>query len=346
MRILITGYDGYIGSVMVKVLQGAGHEILGLDTGYFSWASLGPSLTSQIPAIHKDIRDVTQADLKGTDAIVHLAALCNDPLGDLNPEWTYDINLDASVRLARLAKDSGIQWFLFSSSCSIYGSSGKDELMDENSPLTPLTPYAISKIRTEEELSKLASADFSPVLLRNATAYGVSPRFRADIVLNNLVCWAFTSGKVRIMSDGTSWRPIAHIEDISLAFAAVLASERTIVHNQAYNVGINGENYQVRDIAKIVHEVVPGCQVEYASKGNADPRNYRVDFSKFTKALPHFKPKWDARKGAIELLTTFQKEKLNYDDFQGRKFIRLNHLKYLIESHALDETLRWTSSKV
>lgn len=339
MRVLVTGHNGYIGSVMVRVLQEAGHTVVGLDTYYYADCTLGEPDT-YIEAIRKDIRDVEPDDLAGFDAVVHLAALSNDPLGELEPEWTYDINYRASVKLAKMAKEAGLQRFLFSSSCSMYGAA-EDDVLTEEAPLRPLTHYSVSKVRTEEGLAKLADQDFSPVFLRNGTAYGISPRLRFDLVLNNLVGWAYTTGQVLIMSDGTPWRPIVHVEDISQAFAAVLAAPREVIHCQAFNVGVNGENYQVRQMAQIVQEIVPGCKVEYAGQGGPDPRNYRVDFSKFASLVPDFRPQWNARLGAQELYEAFRSVKLSEEEFQGRKYVRLKQLKHLISEGYLDETLRW-----
>lgn len=343
MRILVTGHNGYIGSVMVPLLQTAGHDVIGLDTYYFEDCTLWED-RQEVSALRKDVRDVTLADLRGFDAVIHLAALSNDSLGDLKPEWTYEINHTASVRLALLAKGAGIQRFLYSSSCSMYGAAG-DVMLGEEAPLHPLTPYAESKVRTEEDVSKLADADFSPVFMRNATAYGISSHLRADVVLNNLVCWAYTTGKVRILSDGTPWRPIVHVEDIATAFIAVLVAPKEAIHNQAFNVGVNGENYQVRDLAEIVREMVSGCRVEFAGQGGPDPRNYRVDFSKLSRTLPEYKPKWNAKLGAKELYSTFQRVGLTPEDFQGRKYIRLAQLKYLINLGYLDSNLQWRKER-
>ena len=343
MRVLVTGHNGYIGSIMVPVLQAVGHDVVGLDTFFFDDCVLGeePDL---IPSIRKDIRDITVSDLNGFEAIVHLAALCNDPLGDLNPDWTYDINHRASVHLARMAREAGVGRFLYASSCSMYGAAGKD-VLNEEAPLRPLTPYAVSKVRTEEDLAKLADGDFSPVFMRNATAYGLSPRLRADVVLNNLVCWAHTTGRIRIMSDGTPWRPIVHVQDIARAFAVGLVAPRQAVHNQAFNVGSNEENYQVNELAEIVRNTVPGCTVEYAAGGGPDPRSYRVDFGKLTRVLPEFRPQWNASFGAKELYAALQDARVTFEDFQGRKYIRLNQFKHLLDSGLLDGTLRWARSQ-
>ena len=341
MRILLTGHNGYIGSVMLAVLQAAGHDVVGLDTFYFEECTLrdGPGCVAEL---RKDIRDLRPADLEGFDAVVHLAALCNDPLGDLHPEWTHDINHQASVSLARFAREAGVSRFLYASSCSMYGAAGGDEVLTEEAPLRPITAYAISKVRTEEDVCKLADRSFSPVFMRNATAYGVSPRLRADVVLNNLVCWAHTTGRIRIMSDGTPWRPIVHVQDISRAFVAALAAPREAIHNQAFNVGANGENYQVRELADIVRGTVAGCTVEYAAGAGPDPRSYRVDFSKLMRTFPDFRPQWNASFGAKDLYDALQEAQITLADFQGRRFIRLAQIKHLIDRGRLDGQLRWS----
>lgn len=340
MRVLITGHNGYIGSVMVPVLRTAGHDVVGLDTFFFEDCTLSGD-EDHVPELRKDIRDIGVTDLVGFDAIVHLAALCNDPLGDLDPEWTRDINHRASVQLARMARDAGVARFLYASSCSMYGAAGTDDILTEEASLRPLTAYAVSKVRTEEDLAKLADGAFSPVFMRNATAYGVSPRLRADVVLNNLVCWAHTTGRIRIMSDGTPWRPIVHVQDISRAFAAALLAPREAIHGQAFNVGANGENYQVRDLAEIVRNTVAGCTVEYAEGAGPDPRSYRVDFSKLARTFPEFRPHWNASSGARELYAALQAARVTFADFQGRQFIRLAQIKHLLGCGELDQALRW-----
>jgi nucleoside-diphosphate-sugar epimerase len=340
MRILLTGHKGYIGAVMTAMLTSAGNSVVGLDTNFFEDCVLG-QVEDVIPEIRKDIRDITLDDLAGFDAVVHLAALSNDPLGDFAPSVTYNINLDATIQLAKIARDAGVKRFLYSSSCSIYGAAKGDDFLDENAPFNPVTPYAESKIKAEEALHKLADSGFSPVFMRNATAYGFSPRLRADVVLNNLVAWAYTTGKIRIMSDGFPWRPIVHIEDISRAFLVVLSSERHVVHNQAFNVGVNSENYQVRDLANIVKTVIPNAEVEYAAGSGYDPRNYRVDFSKLKKSLPDFSPQWNALSGAHQLYDAYRENNMQMEDFVGRKYVRLNQLKHLISEQRIDDQLRW-----
>ena len=344
MRVLVTGHNGYIGSVMVKEFEKHGHDVTGLDTYYYQDCALGAS-EPDIKAIRKDVRDVKPSDLAGFDAIAHLAGLSNDPLGELKSDWTWEINYHGTLNLAKAAKEAGVQRFLFASSCSMYGATG-ETVMTEEASLRPLSQYATSKMRAEEDLAKLADRNFSPVFLRNATAYGVSPRMRVDLVLNNLVGWAYTTGQVRIMSDGTPWRPIVHIQDISAAFAAMLDTPRPVIHCQAFNVGLNTENYRVRDLAQIVAETVPHCGIEYAGEGGPDPRSYRVDFSKIARLVPGFAPRWTARAGAQELYAAFQREKFSASDFQGQQFIRLKRLKELIRSKELDDTLRWKTGPV
>lgn len=340
MRVLVTGHNGYIGSVMVPELLAAGHEVLGLDTFFFEDCTLGNDRDGT-PAVRKDIRDVRAGDLQGVDAIIHLAALCNDPLGDLHPGWTHEINYRASIQLARLARDAGVRRFLYASSCSMYGAAGSDDLLNEEAPLRPLTVYATSKVRTEEDLAALADPSFSPVFMRNATAYGLSPRLRADVVLNNLVCWAHTTGRIRITSDGTPWRPIVHVQDIARAFATALVAPREVIHNQAFNVGVTSENYQVRELAEIVRGTVAGCTLEYATDAGPDPRSYRVDFGKLARTFPAFKPRWNASFGAKDLYAALQEANVTIEEFQGRKYIRLAQIKHLLGSDRLDSTLRW-----
>lgn len=340
MRILLTGDKGYIGAVMAPLLTQEGHTVTGLDCDWFEHSAFGVML-SGVPSRKKDLRDLEASDLEGFDAVVHLAGLSNDPLGDLNPSLTYDINHLASVQLAKLAKDAGVKRFLFSSSCSTYGAAGGEELLNEEAELRPVTPYGRSKVLVEQDVVKLADSNFSPTFLRNATAYGVSPRLRFDLVLNNLVAWAFTTGRIYIKSDGTPWRPIVHIEDICRAFIAVLNAPRDLVHCQAFNVGRTEENYQIRDLAEIVNETVPECRVEYAKGGSPDTRCYRVDFSKITRLLPEFKPQWTARRGAKELYEAVQRVGLQLEDFEGPRYKRISHIQQLLSSGQLDANLRW-----
>jgi len=340
MRVLVTGHNGYLGSVMVPELLAAGHEVIGLDTFFFEDCTLGNDHDG-VPAIRKDIRDVQVGDLQGVDAIIHLAALCNDPLGDLDPRWTYEINHRASIQLALLARDAGVRRLLYASSCSIYGAAGRDDLLNEEAPVRPLTAYATSKVRTEEALAMLADPSFSPVFMRNATAYGLSPRLRADVVLNNFVCWAHTTGRIRIMSDGTPWRPIVHVQDIARAFATALVAPREVIHNQAFNVGATAENYQVRELAEIVRGTVAGCTVEYVTDTGPDPRSYRVDFGKLARTFPGLRPRWNASFGAKDLYAALQEADVTLEEFQGRRYIRLAQITHLLGSDRLDGTLRW-----
>jgi len=341
MRVLVTGHKGFIGSVMVPFLQARDVDVVGMDTDYFRDCTFLGTL-STIPEIACDIRDVSPSHLAGFDAVIHLAALSNDPLGDFDPQLTYDINHHATVRLARFARDAGVSRFLFSSSCSNYGASG-DGLLDESAPFNPVTPYGISKVRAEGDLLDLASDEFSPVLLRSATAYGVSPRLRCDIVLNNLTAWAVATGKVLIKSDGTPWRPIVHVEDICSAFAAALDAPREAVHAQAFNVARQEENYRIRDLAEIVQSSVPGATVEFAGDAGPDARNYRVDASKIQAKLPGFTPRWTARDGARQLYEAFTQAAITVEDFEGWRFRRIGQIKRLMDCELLGSDLRWTA---
>lgn len=342
MRVMVTGHKGYIGTVMVPMVQAAGHEVLGLDSDLYRNSTYGKGIP-EVPEIIKDIRDIEKADLKGVDAIIHLAGLSNDVLGDLNQDLTYDINHHASVRMAAMAKEMGISRFVFASSCSNYGAAG-DRVQDEQGELHPVTAYAISKVRVERDLAQLADDKFSPVIMRNSTAYGASPRIRFDIVLNNLTAWAYTTGHVLLKSDGTPWRPIVHIEDISMAAIAALESPREVVHNQVFNVGINSENYQMRQLAEIVGKTVPNCEIKFAGGAEPDKRNYRVNFTKYTNAFPNHKLHWNATQGAKQIYDSYRTIGLGKDDYEGPRYKRIAQLKLLLSTGQLDESLRWRKS--
>jgi nucleoside-diphosphate-sugar epimerase len=338
MKVLLTGHDGYIGSVMARVLREGGHQVVGLDSFLFTECRFGQE-PPPFEAMHRDIRDVQEGDLKGYDAVIHLAALCNDPLGDLNPDLTFAINHRASVRLAELSKAAGVPRFLFASSCSLYGVTG-DEMLDENASFNPITPYGESKIRVERDVRHLADDRFSPTYLRNATAYGISPRLRLDVVINNLAAWAVTTGEVRIQSDGSPWRPLVHVEDFALAFLAVLEAPRDLVHNEAFNVGQTKENYRVRDLAEAVRVAVPGCTVTYAEGGGPDPRSYRVNCDKLARTLPEFRPRWTARKGVEDVVAAYRRYGLTKEQFLGGKYLRIRHIQRLQEAGRLDGEMR------
>jgi nucleoside-diphosphate-sugar epimerase len=325
---------------MTRVLARAGHDVTGLDTFLYEGCDFG---SDEAPSrvIRKDIRDAEPGDMRGFDAVIHLAALSNDPLGCLDESCTYDINHLGSVNLARAAKAAGVPRFLFASSCSLYGAAG-DAMLDESATFNPITAYGTSKVLVEADVSKLADDAFSPVFMRNATAYGASPRLRADIVVNNLVGVAYTTGSVLIQSDGTPWRPLVHVQDISRAFLAVLEAPREEIHNQAFNVGSSQENYQIRDVAAIVEEIVPGCSVSYLEGGGPDPRCYRVNCDKLTRHIPAFKTEWTVRRGAEELYASFVANGLTKEMFE--RYVRLKRIQELLASGTLDETLRARTS--
>ena len=344
MRVLVTGSDGYIGRVLVRRLEAAGHDVVGLDSGWFAGCDFGEDgVNAQgSPA---DIRDAAVADLEGFDAVVHLAAISNDPLGDLDPDCTYAINHRASVRLARLARQAGVRRVVFSSSCSLYGAASPDEFLTEEATFNPVTPYGESKVLVERDVSQLADDTFSPTFLRNATVYGTSPRLRCDLVVNDLVATAYTTSEIVIKSDGTPWRPLVHIEDVADAFQAVLAAPREHVHNQAFNIGRTTENYQVRDVADIVAEVIPGSRVTYAEGGGPDNRSYRVDFSKAEDSLPGFEPRWTVPEGVRELVAAYERHGLSAEDLQSSRFVRLRRIQELQSRGELGPDLRWLSTQ-
>ncbi|MDH3234154.1 MAG: SDR family oxidoreductase [Alphaproteobacteria bacterium] len=338
--ILLTGHKGYIGSVMAPHLLNAGYDVVGLDTGYFNDCTLVPDPV-KVPEICKDIRDVTSEDLNGFFAVIHLAALSNDPIGNLDEGWTTQINHEASVRLAELARDAGVRRFLFSSSCIMYGMSDAGEV-DENSPLDPQTEYARSKVRSESALRELARDGFSPVYLRNGTIYGVSPRMRFDTVLNNLVGAAATAGVVSVFSDGKPWRPVIHVEDVARSFRQVLEAPTEDIHNEAFNNGADHLNHQVIELAEMAADVVPGCRLEVLNQPGADQRTYKASFAKFAKTFPDFEWKWNAREGAENLAATFAGIGLTADQYGGERFTRLKWLQKLLDSQQLSAELRWT----
>jgi nucleoside-diphosphate-sugar epimerase len=344
MKVLVTGHHGYIGSILAPMLRDAGHDVVGLDAFYYRGCDFGEAEDFE-PALDRDIRDVAAEDLEGFDAVVHLAALSNDPLGDLNPEWTYSVNRDGTVALARAAKEAGVARFVFASSCSMYGAAEGDALVDEEAPLRPLTPYAESKVRAEEALRELAGDGFASVSMRNSTAYGASPRLRLDIVLNNLVAWAHTTGAIRLQSDGTAWRPLVHIRDIARATIALLDAPAAAVAGEAFNIGTAEQNYRIRDLAETVSQRLPQCEITFAEGASPDPRSYRVEFTKFAKAFPQCRFEWTAERGVDELAGAYARENLTLERFQGPSYIRLGQLKRLLSAAALDDELRTPAAR-
>jgi nucleoside-diphosphate-sugar epimerase len=340
MRVLVTGHDGYIGQVLVPLFKQAGHTVTGLDSMLFEGCGFGEERQAVDEVLRLDVRDVTADHLAGIDAVVHLAAISNDPLGDLNPNCTYDINHLATVTLAKAAKTAGVSRFLYSSSCSLYGAHG-DEFLTESASFNPVTPYGESKVRSETNLAELADDDFSPTYLRNSTAYGVSPRLRGDLVVNNLTGFAFTTGQVFLKSDGTSWRPLVHIEDISRAFLALMEAPRELVHNEAFNVGDTAENYRIRDVATMVGEVVPGSVITFSDEAFNDLRNYRVNCDKLAEAIG-FRTKWTVPAGIAELYEAYKQIGLTLTDLEGNRFMRIKRVREHLEAGRLDADLRWT----
>ncbi|WP_030437045.1 NAD-dependent epimerase/dehydratase family protein [Actinoplanes subtropicus] len=344
MRVLVTGHEGYLGSVLVPRLAEAGHEVVGLDTGLFADGTIGP-VPADVPALRVDLRDITKDHLAevAPDAVMHLAALCNDPLGDLDPDLTYDVNHRSTIRLAKAAKEAGVERFLFSSSCSLYGAGADDSPLDENAGFAPLTPYGESKILSEQDLLPLADDDFSPIFLRNATAYGFSPRLRGDLVVNDLVGHALLAGNIGLRSNGMAWRPLVHADDIASAFIALLEAPRDVVHARAYNVGSSDENYLIRDVANLVQEVVGG-EVTFAEGAGADARNYRVTCDRIAAEVPEFKPQWTVRKGIEQLVENYKKYDLQLSDLFGERHQRLKKINALHAAGKIGSDLRWTES--
>jgi nucleoside-diphosphate-sugar epimerase len=340
-KIIVTGHNGFIGSHLVRLLKGKGYYVIGIDIQYFDESCRFSDEIKIDKVIKKDVREINKHDLKDVYAVCHLAALSNDPMGALNEELTYDINYKASVILAENAKNAGVEKFIYSSSCSMYGIAEGDVALDESAPFAPVTAYAVSKVKTEEEVKPMADKNFAVTFLRNATAYGISPKLRLDLVVNNLIGWAITTGQIRIMSDGTPWRPLIHAEDIAQAFVAVIETPKEKVNGKSFNVGQNGENFQIKEIAKMVGEVVPDCNVVITGEHGGDSRSYRVDFSKIEHELPAFKPKWKLKAAIADIYEQYKKVGMDNEKFNGRFFIRLKQLQYLKDNNQLNNNLYW-----
>ncbi|MEM9040499.1 MAG: NAD(P)-dependent oxidoreductase [Actinomycetota bacterium] len=344
MKVALTGHRGYVGTVLAPALIDAGHEVLGIDTDLYRHSTFGPAPSEEgITTLRRDIRDVTVDDLAGVEAVLHLAGLSNDPLGDLDPDLTDRVNREATVSLAATAKAAGVSRFVFSSSCSNYGA-GVDSWLTEESAFNPQTPYGRSKVDAEAGLHELADDDFSPTYLRSGTAYGFSPRLRFDLVINNLTAWASCTGAVMLKSDGSPWRPVVHVRDMSAAFVSTLDVPREVVHDEAFNVGRTSENYQIRDLAEIVASVVPDSTVSFAEGASADTRDYRVNCDKILDRLPTFRPEWTAERGAKELYEAYQRIGVTLEEFEGPTYRRIDHIRGLIDSGRLDSSLCWTEA--
>ena len=340
-KVIVTGHNGFIGPHLVRLLKESGHYVKGIDTNYFDDSCKFSDYVEPDEEQIKDVRDIDISDLEGAYAICHLAGLSNDPMGALNENLTYDINHAASVRIAKLAKEAGVEKFIFMASCSMYGIADGDKALDETADFAPVTAYAISKVNTEKDVKPMGDENFSVTFLRNSTAYGLSPKLRLDLVVNNLVGWAITTGKIRIMSDGTPWRPLVHAEDIARATVAVVEAPKEQVNGKSWNVGQNSENFQIKDVAKMVGEVIPNCEVEITGEHGGDSRSYRVDFSKIEKELPNFKPKWKLRAAIEDIYKGYKEFGMDDEHFNGDYFIRLKKLEYLVEQNKLDHDLIW-----
>lgn len=338
MRVMVTGHLGYIGTLLTQLLKSEGHEVVGYDAGLYRNCAI--SNVDPVPFVEKDIRDAEPEDFEGVEAVVHLAGLSNDPLGAINPEMTFEINHKGSVRVAEMARRAGAQRFVFASSCSVYGQAG-ESLLTEESPYNPVTPYAESKLLAEGDIGALADDDFSPVFLRPATAYGVSPMIRFDLVLNNLVAWASATKQVYLKSDGLAWRPLAHAEDIARAAVAAIQAPRDVIHGEAFNVGVTNENFRVRELAEIVEATVPGAKTIYADDASPDRRHYRVSFEKIARELPAFRPQWTVSRGALSLFETISAMGLSTEDFEGPRYNRLDHLQMLLSDGHLGPDMRY-----